>query len=258
MLTFEKDRLPALQGAMSKMQALNMGQCVAGTFLSDIPRSLLWQVGQPGVRHSVYRSPTWSWASVDPPAGFAPGIHYLGRRYEDGRSKEYAPSLSDYSSFQMLGDLVRIPNAEQDHYGIQFCAPAVLAVLQVTEHTEMRFDYPSYLNKHAPPMRNRYTVVRNGTSRSIVHDVEELTVAPNQPRPTSNVLLVLVANNSRDMEQVALVLRRLETTQDYAAIGMGPQQTTYPAYARIGILQGKDEGEENWFDGAEKQTMILF
>lgn len=259
MLTFEKDRLPALQGAMSKMQALKMGQCVGGTFVSDIPRSLLWQVGQPGVRHSVYRSPTWSWASVDPPAGFAPGITYLGRRYEDGRSKEYdAPSFWDYPSFQMMGDLVRIPNAEQDHYGIHFRAPAVSAALQVTEQSEMQFDHPGYPNKLVSSMRYRYTVLRNGTSRSIVHDVEGLGAAPNQTGPTSNVLLVLVTNKSENMQQVALVLRRLETTQDYAAIGMGAQQTAHPAYARIGILKGKDDSEENWFHRAAKQEIILF
>lgn len=40
-LTFEKDRLPALDRAIRKMQKLNLGQCIGGLFLSEIPQCLL-------------------------------------------------------------------------------------------------------------------------------------------------------------------------------------------------------------------------
>jgi hypothetical protein len=57
-LTFEKDRLPALDGAIQKMQKLNLGPCIGGVFLSEIPQCLLWHVSEPVVRHEVYRAPT--------------------------------------------------------------------------------------------------------------------------------------------------------------------------------------------------------
>jgi hypothetical protein len=58
-LTFEKDRLLALEGAIDQMRKLIIGPCVAGIFLSELPRCLLWHVPEPGVRHQACTAPTW-------------------------------------------------------------------------------------------------------------------------------------------------------------------------------------------------------
>jgi len=69
------DRLPALSGFVSEMQARHGGEYVAGVWREDLLRSLLWRRDSRTTtvasthtlprRPSEYRAPSWSWAAVD-------------------------------------------------------------------------------------------------------------------------------------------------------------------------------------------------
>jgi hypothetical protein len=67
-LTFEKDKLPAIAGLANQMRRHMRSRYLAGLWEDTLLEDLLWTV--PTVyylrpRPSVWRAPTWSWASVD-------------------------------------------------------------------------------------------------------------------------------------------------------------------------------------------------
>jgi hypothetical protein len=64
-LTFAKDKLPALSGLARHISHTRPGDTyLAGLWKSELPSNLLWGVLK-GVRPSVYRAPSWSWAAFD-------------------------------------------------------------------------------------------------------------------------------------------------------------------------------------------------
>ena len=71
-LTLEKDKLAAIAGVASVIQSKTGMQYVAGMWNSrfSIEYDLCWRVSgradkKPPFRPSIYRAPTWSWASVE-------------------------------------------------------------------------------------------------------------------------------------------------------------------------------------------------
>ncbi|OCL12919.1 HET-domain-containing protein, partial [Glonium stellatum] len=65
-LTFEKDIFPAISGAAKAMEAATKSRYLAGLWECSIIEDLLWSTSEPGKaqRPSVWRAPTFSWASV--------------------------------------------------------------------------------------------------------------------------------------------------------------------------------------------------
>jgi hypothetical protein len=61
-LTYESDILPAISGCASTFQSFTKDVYLAGTWVSDLPRGLLWSV-QDSKPSQSYRAPSWSWAS---------------------------------------------------------------------------------------------------------------------------------------------------------------------------------------------------
>lgn len=75
-LTFPKDRLNAVAGIAARFHSLGLGRYLAGHWESNLLASLLWHANRPTItaqarRSSVYRAPTWSWASQDGPVEWA-------------------------------------------------------------------------------------------------------------------------------------------------------------------------------------------
>lgn len=74
-LTFMTDKLPALAGIASRIYDITADDYLAGHWRRELERSLLWRVetgiysGHPS-RPSVYRAPSWSWASVNASTSF--------------------------------------------------------------------------------------------------------------------------------------------------------------------------------------------
>lgn len=74
-LTKQGDKLAALSGlAQTVADALqgNAGSYLAGLWEGNLVKSLLWYVAGPELpwRPSIYRAPSWSWASVEGPIGY--------------------------------------------------------------------------------------------------------------------------------------------------------------------------------------------
>jgi hypothetical protein len=66
-LTYEKDKLPAISGIVSRFQASADDECLAGLWKSDLMKELLWNVSptQSARKPEKYRAPSWSWASIE-------------------------------------------------------------------------------------------------------------------------------------------------------------------------------------------------
>lgn len=253
-LTFEKDRLPALDGAVRKMQKLNLGPCIGGLFLSEIPRCLLWYVSEPGTRHEVYRAPTWSWASIMPPTKQPPRIKYRWHHYSEGLGTyNYFP---EEACIEPLG-----PITEEPQFGLHLRGPLISATLniKITNQSYLNVDGGYGFMLHDTPPRNYwYSISRNEQSISFEPDIL-LHMGCNDMEYSCEVSLVAIARrfNQKKADQI-LVLKRLESEEDYAGIGMLLQKFEDPVFSRIGIItELKDDGKD-WFDDAEKKPMIIF
>lgn len=69
-LTFEEDRLVALSGLAEARKHLSNDIYIAGMWLNNLKRELLWRSDVPTAKSAVRRldiAPTWSWASVTCP-----------------------------------------------------------------------------------------------------------------------------------------------------------------------------------------------
>lgn len=75
-LTFSNDKLVAISGIANIVGACLQDSYAAGLWLNDMPRALLWSPYEeetlPNSLHksslpSIYRAPSWSWASIDGP-----------------------------------------------------------------------------------------------------------------------------------------------------------------------------------------------
>ncbi|QDS67590.1 hypothetical protein FKW77_003719 [Venturia effusa] len=65
-LSLESDKLPALSGLARSFQERLGDTYVAGLWRNNIVEGMCWQsFGPPHSRPTVYRAPSWSWASID-------------------------------------------------------------------------------------------------------------------------------------------------------------------------------------------------
>jgi hypothetical protein len=68
-LAFPSEKLPAMAGIASRIQAITHDTCLAGHWHRELERSLFWTclTGYTSSRVKPYRAPSWSWASIDGP-----------------------------------------------------------------------------------------------------------------------------------------------------------------------------------------------
>ena len=72
-LTYARDKLVAISGVAHSIEAPELGQYLAGLWRTDLEEQLCWRVHSANAAQnylepkSVYRAPSWSWASVDFP-----------------------------------------------------------------------------------------------------------------------------------------------------------------------------------------------
>jgi hypothetical protein len=66
LLTYEKDKLPAISGLATAMQRVNGDKYLAGLWRTTFREDMLWSCFEPSpTRPCQYRAPSWSWASID-------------------------------------------------------------------------------------------------------------------------------------------------------------------------------------------------
>jgi hypothetical protein len=97
--TKSSDRIIALQGIASRIQRATGQQYVAGMWLNEtLPASLLWSAASPSpVRPTVYRAPTWSWASIDGAINIEQVIASISVTYIEILGTYRPPGLQDES-----------------------------------------------------------------------------------------------------------------------------------------------------------------
>ncbi len=115
-LTFESDKLVAISGLAKYVKEMwhnDSIEYLAGLWSYQLEWSLVWSVLSGGVRPASYRSPTWSWASIDGPV-FIPYFHAEQRRemlitilkaQTEARDDPFGPV--DGGSIQIKGPLCR-------------------------------------------------------------------------------------------------------------------------------------------------------
>jgi hypothetical protein len=243
-LRFEEDRLPALAGAVQQMQRLNVGPYIAGIFLNEIPRCLLWNVPKPGVRHEHYTAPTWSWASVVSPARQPPRARYVWHHSAAAlRTSECAIEKSCIDGLKFLGfDDNATEGGPSKPTALRFRGPLISATLTIETFDEPRiattgtvgFDYIL----HGPPVLNyTYSVTGNEQNLSFLADIL-LHEGHHLLASGSQIFLMAIAQRfNKEKADNLLVLKRLEDKSDfarYSQIGVALCVLREPAYERIG------------------------
>jgi hypothetical protein len=66
------DKLPALSSIITYFASRTHSRYVAGICVAELPYQLCWKLSTAGERPTVWRAPSWSWASVDVPVYFPP------------------------------------------------------------------------------------------------------------------------------------------------------------------------------------------
>ena len=69
-MTVEKDKFPAISGLAKRMKRMEKTQYQAGLWMDSFVADMLWKVDYPTDRPSVWRAPSWSWASVNSPVKY--------------------------------------------------------------------------------------------------------------------------------------------------------------------------------------------
>lgn len=64
-MTSEKDKFPAISGLAKRMKRMEKTQYQAGLWVDSFVADMLWEVDTPTDRPSVWRAPSWSWASLN-------------------------------------------------------------------------------------------------------------------------------------------------------------------------------------------------
>lgn len=132
-LTFLSDRLDALAGYAKMMQSKSRDEdrYLAGLWFRGLSQQLLWfSTARPPVpRPSVYRAPTWSWASIDGPIQYptseAAGLVHLDIKVLDAvvATSELNPfgtlKSSPASYLRISGLLKRVPGLNAPTVDIQ-------------------------------------------------------------------------------------------------------------------------------------------
>jgi hypothetical protein len=63
-MTYEKDKFNAISGLARRVNRME-SEYVAGLWMDSMVADMLWEVPVPSERPSVWRAPSWSWASVN-------------------------------------------------------------------------------------------------------------------------------------------------------------------------------------------------
>lgn len=105
-LTFCKDKLPALSGIASRSKSHSDDIYLAGLWKDRLIRDLCWQQNDDSKRTlpTVYRAPTWSWASIDA---------QIINQFEIGCDREFkvaaAPNIKRVAALRRDDEEFRVP-----------------------------------------------------------------------------------------------------------------------------------------------------
>ena len=247
-LSDPSDKLPALSGIASRyLKAMNDEYC-AGLWKAILLKGLKWQVGEPERgRPSIYRAPTWSWASIfgeivdmeyKPPTEHSVAIFTAILHIHVTPENELAPfgKVSEgTSTIRGVSKPVKwdggeqIPRADLD--------PTIMPVSAKGIGSALFPDGIVALAKPDIAEEELYVESDSGDQSSwerVVFHMGRDQGGVNEIRRL--VVFVVLDGNS------ALLLEEVDDG----------------IYARLGLIEFKDEDDlEQYFDGCEERTFIV-
>ncbi|KAM7185866.1 HET domain containing protein [Naviculisporaceae sp. PSN 640] len=252
-LTFEKDRLVALEGASKQLQRLGVGRYVAGMFINDMPRCLLWSVDELCARNLI-TAPSWSWVSCFSPLKRPPSVKFGWNRYL-ALTDDYPDQIEETSA--SFVDLIEIPQQSDEGthqtpepepaYGIVLHGPIISASLVIDQHLRPKLTAGGSLASGGVRQTDfEYHLVRDGQKQSFSFD-SLLHVGPGKMDSGSKVLLLAVGRTMGEPTvNCGLVLRQFRT----AEFGLH-------VCIRIGMFGDLEDQAKRWFDGAATADVLI-
>ncbi|OCK80045.1 HET-domain-containing protein [Lepidopterella palustris CBS 459.81] len=250
-LTYEKDRLPALEGASIQLRRLDVGRYVAGMFIKDMPRCLLWYVGEPCVKN-IDVAPSWSWVSCQSPLKRPPHVKFHWNRYL-ALTDDYPDGVQEVCAD--IVDLIETQESEhaaasqtsKPSYVILLYGPLISAAIVIDRYFKPKLTSGPSMDKGGVRQADfEYHLVREGQKQKFLFDCF-LHVGPTKMESGSKVLLLAVAiTGGGRMPNSGLVLRQFGVTESGAHICM-----------RIGMFDNLSGETNGWFDGAEMASVLI-
>ena len=221
-LTRESDKLPALSGISGLFQHVLQDSYLAGLWRKSLVFDMAWSHADPGrrvlTRPSVYRAPSWSWASVDGP------VHWNKYQMED-------PALVISAGVTPKGS--NLLGAVTEGFAILY-SELVPVELDYLPNTRSAFQYVCKRHGFVEPARVDHPIYErfsqfSTNSTDAVYVLRLFTVIgwPGSPGHTF----------------IALVLRKSDQMTDI--------------YERVGILDYKRLDPSCWFEGVRKQNIKI-
>jgi hypothetical protein len=104
-LTVTTDALPAIGGIARQVQESTGFTYLAGLWLEDIRRGLLWISSGQGVRNQPYSAPSWSWASMTFDLGESTEREWIYDYIVESSSWEYGAEIVSHDIKRKSGDM---------------------------------------------------------------------------------------------------------------------------------------------------------
>ena len=158
-MSIESDKLPAIAALAQRFSAIFGPHYYAGLWRYGLMMQLCWTPTHPSQKQragSLYRAPSWSWASVD---GTYP-------RYKDGNNEEDCCKLA---SAVALPKNAQVPYGEVVHASIEICGKVAIASVTRPEVSHPMFAPVHYESEAADPPLQRFY-------RTYFHQATESTV----------------------------------------------------------------------------------
>ena len=247
-LTDPSDKLPALSGIASKYQKATNDEYCAGLWMASLVKGLKWQVGEPERdRPSVYRAPTWSWASIfgetfdteyKPPTEHSVArstaildVHVTpeNKLAPFGKVSEGTLTIRGVSKTVKWDGGEQIPRADLDPNTVPVSAKGIGSPL-----------FPDGIVALAKP------------------DIAEEKLYVESDSGDQGLSEKVVFYMGRDQERVNEIRRLVVFVVLDGDSALLLEEVDGGCYARLGLVQFKDENNlEQYFDGCEERTFIV-
>lgn len=205
-LTFESDRLPALQGLAAQFQAYQSFRFLAGLWEHSLILDLLWDAESAKLRPEKRSMPTWSWASVASHASY--------------------PESDIVAGIKAVADVVHIASTWDGKRRKQYSEPGRITLLGYLAPV----DHEPQEERDTRPSWRRHSVRARGWTEAIYvsSDFCWYDDGPEKLTDEDNLFLFWLA--SRCDHLYCLVLKSLSGSEGY--------------FERIGITKSYQEGVE--------------
>lgn len=247
-LTQPSDKLPALSGIAIRYQKLMNDIYCAGLWKANLLKGLKWRVGEPKKdRPSIYRAPTWSWASV----------------FGDCFWVEYNPPAehSVARSTAILGCTITPENALAPFGKV---CQGTLTIRGVSKTLEWdggeqipRADLdPAMVPASAKGIGS--PLYPEGIVALVQPDIAEETLYVGRDSVDQSLEEQVTFYMGRDQEGINQIRRLVALVVLDGISALVLEEPEEGIFARLGLMEFQDEEKlEQYFDGCEEKTFII-